>query len=200
MRDSFADTSLGRDLLRGAAAGLLALTAGCASQSATTAHTDDQASPVAATNAPALIDPAVGPSASPPEPASSPAEGNDSPASAPSTQAAPPQEGAAAPRGWRRDGKPVWWLDAPQRRENEVVVCAEALGKDVLDARRAAVAAGEAALQQLLGDEPAESEPLATAVRPLGAAEGPPGAARFVGFVMMRAVVAHAEPATPPPL
>jgi len=177
---------------------LLALTAGCAAQPPTAQRSGAEQA-VAATNEPALIDPAVGPSASPPPPPQAQQRSDDAQtaAQAPSPQA--PQSGRdAGPRGWRRDGKPVWWLDAPQRRGDEVVVCAQALGEDVLGARRAAVAAGEAALRRLLGAEPSLAEPLATAVRPLGAAEGPPGAARFAGFVMMRAVVARNDNPEPP--
>lgn len=182
--------TLHRFVSAGRLAGLLALCAGCAAQqTAGPTHTERS---VAATNEPALIDPAVGPSAAAPE---------EAPAAEPPAEAAPttaPTAAPVAPRGWRRDGKPVWWLDQPQRKGDEIVLCAQALGEDVLGARRAAVAAGEAALRRLLGAEPSLAEPLATAVRPLGTAEGPPGAARFAGFVMMRAVVARNDKPEPP--
>jgi|GEM_PF-3713430 len=174
------------------------------------AGTEDQSTAqpqVSASNEPAIapIDPSVGPSATPPEPSPNEAANTDTgdgtdtegPGENEATTPAASETTNQPPRGWRRDGRPVWWLDAPQRDESRVAVCAEALGPDVLSARRAAVRAGRTAMARLFGAEATDAQVIAAAVRPLGVGEPSQNAARFVGFVLMSLKVGD-TPSTPP--
>ena len=86
------------------------------------------------------------------------------------------------------DGRPEWWLREPQWTDGRLVVCAEALGEDVLDARRSAVASGHAALQRALSRDPGAVEIVATTVRPLPVPAQAPGGKRYVGYVMVSAL------------
>ena len=62
---------------------------------------------------------------------------------------------AVAPSGsgvWREDGRPAWWVDRAGWRDGRYTLSAEAMGDDVLSARRAALAAARAEAQRTLGE------------------------------------------------
>jgi len=106
------------------------------------------------------------------------AGGEGEPASEPAPAPAP--EAATLPR-------PDWWFEGVRRDEERVALCAEAAGPTVRDARRAAIAAARREIDRAL-DGALEREVVSMAmVLPLPAADAGPGAARYIGYVMMEA-------------
>lgn len=93
----------------------------------------------------------------------------------------------------RTDGRPAWWIDAPRTADGRTTVAAEALGDDVLSARRAAVVAGRAALLRALAGAPADERIVYATVRPLPAGGAAPSGPRFVGYVLISASPTPAE-------
>lgn len=51
----------------------------------------------------------------------------------------------------RRDGRPSWWFDDALESDGRLIICAEALGSSMLEARRAAVEAGRQRLRREFG-------------------------------------------------
>lgn len=93
---------------------------------------------------------------------------------------------STTPGSWRADGRPTWWLDAPVRDDDgRIELTAEALADDVLNARRAAVDAGRAALARETGDGAGNHRIEALTVRRLSGDR--PGGARYVGYVRLSA-------------
>ncbi len=90
----------------------------------------------------------------------------------------------------RDDGRPSWWFAGTRRDGNAVLLCAEALGPDMRDARAAAIDAARARLRQSL--ELHENEPMPeieirrTWVWPLPHASTGT-AARYAGYVLIGA-------------
>ncbi len=84
--------------------------------------------------------------------------------------------------------RPDWWLAAPARSaDGRLRLTAEALGADVLEARRNAVRAGRRALRRIMGaDIEQERVELAT-VRRLPRQNEAPGSARYVGYILISA-------------
>lgn len=68
----------------------------------------------------------------------------------------PPKPAPATPEQWR----PPWWIDAPGRAGGKVTVAARAEGPSLLEARKAAVNAGLAALAAVLGRQAPTPETL----------------------------------------
>lgn len=92
---------------------------------------------------------------------------------------------------WRADGRPTWWIGGVQRDEGGVVrIAAEALADGVLDARRAALEAGRAALAQE-GADPDLAVAERLAVRRLRG--DAPGRERYVGYVLMSVPAARSD-------
>jgi len=92
----------------------------------------------------------------------------------------------AEPASGRADGRPSWWLDEPRTEGGAVTLCAEALARTVLEARRAAIRAGAAALERRLGEPARDMEVVAATVRPLRESAGAADM-RFAGYVLVRA-------------
>jgi len=92
----------------------------------------------------------------------------------------------AEPASGRIDGRPSWWLDEPRTEAGVVTLCAEALARTVLEARRAAIRAGAAALERRLGEPAQDMEVVAATVRPLRESAGAADM-RFAGYVLVRA-------------
>lgn len=92
---------------------------------------------------------------------------------------------------WRADGRPTWWIGGVQRDEAGAVrIAAEALADGVLDARRAAIQAGQATLAQE-GADPDLAVAERLAVRRLRG--DAPGRERYVGYVLMSAPAARSD-------
>jgi len=85
----------------------------------------------------------------------------------------------------RPDGRPNWWLDAPLITDGRTTVTAEALGRDVRSAIRAAVDAGRRALTERLSVAPVDERIEVSTVRALAAPAGGESSARYVGYVRM---------------
>jgi|GEM_PF-3918604 len=123
-------------------------------------------------------DAAATPPVDPPPAPEIEAGGEGEPASEPAPAPAP--EAATLPR-------PDWWFEGVRRDEERVALCAEAAGPTVRDARRAAIAAARREIDRAL-DGALEREVVSMAmVLPLPAADAGPGAARYIGYVMMEA-------------
>jgi len=85
--------------------------------------------------------------------------------------------------------RPVWWFAEAQWSQERVTVCVEALGPDVLEARRASVRAAREAIRELLGVVPTQAEIVLTTVKPLPVPAAAPGGNRYAGYVMITCVV-----------
>jgi hypothetical protein len=83
-------------------------------------------------------------------------------------------------------GRPDWWFDGIRRGENRVALCAEAGGETVREARRAAIALARKKLDREIGGQTEREAVTMAMVLPLPAADAP-GAARYIGYVMMEA-------------
>jgi len=84
--------------------------------------------------------------------------------------------------------RPDWWMPQPLEKEDgRIQLTAEALGTDVLDARRNAVRAAREAITRALGRPPREERIEFATVRRLPEQVQSPGAARFVGYVLISA-------------
>jgi type IV secretory pathway VirB10-like protein len=83
-------------------------------------------------------------------------------------------------------GRPDWWFDGVRRGDGRVALCAEAGGETVREARRAAIALARRKLDRELGEQTEREAVSMAMVLPLPAADAP-GAARYIGYVMMEA-------------
>ena len=87
----------------------------------------------------------------------------------------------------REDGRPSWWFGEPLEDSVRIRVCAEALGGDMRDAKRAAVEIARVRMRRELGLGPATRLPdeliERTWVWPLAHAETP--GARYAGYVLV---------------
>lgn len=104
--------------------------------------------------------------------------------------AAGPGGAGGAPGGIREDGRPAWWFSEAKLDSSaggRVELCAEALGVDMAEARRAAVDAGRGKLRRELGLGAGAGVPgeviVKTWVWPLPNARA--GSAHYAGYVMM---------------
>jgi len=84
-------------------------------------------------------------------------------------------------------GRPEWWFAGVRRGESAVMVCAEAGGRDVRDARRAALEAARRKLGRELELDPTRERVRFAQVLPLPAADAGGGSARYIGYVMLEA-------------
>lgn len=84
-------------------------------------------------------------------------------------------------------GRPDWWFDGVRRGEGRVALCAEAGGATVREARRAAIDTARRKLDRALGGAGDRETVSMAMVLPLPAADAGPGAARYIGYVMMEA-------------
>jgi hypothetical protein len=103
----------------------------------------------------------------------------------------PVPQDTRAPRGARseRSLRPSWWIDEPVSRSGRLSVAAEALGNDVLSARRLVVDAAREALAHALEGRPVADERIEyVAVQPLPRDPNVSGAARFIAFARISAV------------
>jgi len=98
---------------------------------------------------------------------------------------APEPEAVSAPRERVR---PEWWIDRPHVDAGRLMVAAEALGEDVLTARRRVVDAARESLVRALGGASAREERIDyVTVRPLPRAVDAPGTARYIAFARISA-------------
>ncbi len=129
----------------------------------------------------------------PPEPASDadeyafdaappvePAEVDEEPSTAFDTQPEPARPAAPAELG-----RPDWWFTGIERDENALRVCAEGGGASVRDARRAAIEAARRRLALEADTDPTRERIKLATVLPLPAADAGPGAAKYIGYVLM---------------
>ncbi|MBX3353266.1 MAG: hypothetical protein KF684_10055 [Phycisphaeraceae bacterium] len=90
---------------------------------------------------------------------------------------------------WRADGRPTWWVDRPGWRDGRYLLSAEAMGDDVLSARRAALAAARADAERALGRGMRDERVESAIVRRLSTdSPGAPGRERYVGYVRLSAL------------
>lgn len=90
----------------------------------------------------------------------------------------------------REDGRPSWWFGEVEMGGDRARLCAEALGKDMLSAKRAAVSAAKERLKRELGVGTLVGDEVERAwVWPLPHRETP--GARYAGYVLVS--VARAE-------
>lgn len=87
---------------------------------------------------------------------------------------------------WREDGRPAWWVDRAGWRDGRYTLSAEALGDDVLSARRAAIAAARTEAARALGQGMRDERVESATVRRL--TTDAPGRERYVGYVLMSAL------------
>ena len=87
-------------------------------------------------------------------------------------------------------GRPGWWFAGVRRGDGAVTVCAEAGGRDVRDARRAALDAARRRLGRELDLDPTRERVRFAQVLPLPAADTGRDSARFIGYVMLEAETA----------
>ncbi len=122
--------------------------------------------------------------------------------------AASPEDAAAGPRalpegaevtqgGARSDGRPEWWFSDARRETGMTRVCAEALGSDMAEARRAAVEAGRGRIRKALSIDEHAAVPGESIERvwvwPLPNSRV--GPKRYAGYVLIAAVTD--EPRSP---
>lgn len=103
---------------------------------------------------------------------------------------APAAAETAAAKAMRTDGRPDWWFSHVQTGDGEVArVCAESLGADMIEARRAALEAGRARLRAEFGlnaEAALSGERIErTWVWPLP--HGKTGPLRYAGYVLIAA-------------
>lgn len=101
-------------------------------------------------------------------------------------RAASKEPGASDGEGWSSE-RPKWWIDEPRTEEGRILLAAEALGADVLSARRSAVDAGWDALKRALADHPRDFRVEKTFLRPLSGDAGGTRSARYIGYVLISA-------------
>jgi len=104
----------------------------------------------------------------------------------------PPDDTAILVQASRTDGRPEWWIDGPVHADGRLRIAAEALGHDVLEARRAAISAGRRTLERLSGDGIHDERVVYATVRPLPRGASPSGP-RFVGYVLMSSAAPDGE-------
>lgn len=91
-------------------------------------------------------------------------------------------ESVAGSGVWRADGRPMWWFEGIRREGDRAAVAAEAIARDVISARRAALEQGREALRRATG-EGGDERVEAMLVRRL-TGDGP-GRDRYVGYVKL---------------
>lgn len=82
-------------------------------------------------------------------------------------------------------GRPGWWFDGVVKSDRVIRICAEAGGATVREARRAAIEAARRRLALEVEIDPMRENVSLATVLPLPAADAGPGAARYIGYVMM---------------
>jgi len=107
-----------------------------------------------------------------------------------SNDPAPEPAADAPPAAPAELGRPDWWFAGVRRGDGAVTVCAEAGGKDVRDARRAALDAARRKLGRELELDPTRERVRFAQVLPLPAADTGRESARFIGYVMLEAETA----------
>ncbi len=100
---------------------------------------------------------------------------------------AEPPEPTAEAEAAGRGSRPSWWLPAPHLEDGRVTVSSEALGRDVLDARRSAIEAGRDALRRSGAPGLREETITFATVRPVAAAAASKTGARYIGYVLISA-------------
>ena len=86
-------------------------------------------------------------------------------------------------------GRPDWWFTDIRYSETRVRACAEAAGPTVREARRRAIDSARERLVRELGREPSRDAVAMATVLPLPAADAGPDAARYIGYVLMEALL-----------
>lgn len=104
---------------------------------------------------PAASSPSHPPTPIPPAPADEPRIAASPEAAVPPPASATPNDPASvrtdtARGAVRSDGRPEWWFGDARRESGITRLCAEALGSDMAEARRAAVEAGRARMRKTL--------------------------------------------------
>ncbi len=89
--------------------------------------------------------------------------------------------------------RPRWWVDDAIIEDGRILISAEALGRDVLTARRAAVDAGFDRLETAVQGEVLDERVIYTVVEPLPARSASRTGNRYVGYVLMSAVAPTSE-------
>lgn len=122
------------------------------------------------------------------------ADVDEPPSDEPRTQEADPgpRGGAEEPdvdrdRADWSEGRPEWWIRAAERRDGRIFLAAEALGADVLAARRSAVDAGWAALERAMDDRPRDFRVEKTFLRRLSGQARSERSAQYIGYVLISA-------------
>ncbi len=82
-------------------------------------------------------------------------------------------------------GRPDWWFTGIERSDRSIRLCAEAGGPTVREARRAAIDAARKRLALEVEIDPMRENVSLATVLPLPAASAGPGAAKYIGYVMM---------------